>query len=50
MEKQLQHPLAEILYKEAYKRSKVEGTNFKVILSGKVEVKKEGLSATVLMK
>lgn len=32
-EKQLRHPIAEILYKEAYQRCEVEGTNFGVIVN-----------------
>lgn len=50
VEKSIQHPLAEILYKEAYRKCGVEGTNFEVILNSEVQVKKNGITAEVLLK
>ena len=50
VEKQILHPIAEILYKESFQRSGVEGTNFGILLNKPVEVRKEGLAAEVLHK
>lgn len=50
VEKSLRHPIAEILYKEAYQRSQVEGTNFSVLINKTSKIGKEGLEAEVLLK
>jgi Cu+-exporting ATPase len=50
LEKELRHPLAEILYKEALVRSKVNGTNFNFILVSKPVQLDSGISAKILQK
>jgi hypothetical protein len=50
VEKEIRHPLAEILYKVAFARSQVVGTNYSFILLEKPKVQKEGISAKLLDK
>ena len=50
IEKEIRHPLAEILYKEAFTRCEIVGTNYGFILLEKPQVQKEGLTARVLDK
>ena len=50
VEKELRHPLAEILYKVAFERSQVMGTNYGFLLLEKPKVQKEGISAKLLDK
>jgi hypothetical protein len=50
VEKEIRHPLAEILYKVAFERSQVVGTNYSFILLEKPKVQKEGISAKLLDK
>lgn len=41
VEKEIRHPLAEVLYKEAFDKCKIEGTNFNFVLtSPKITVEK----------
>ena len=42
--------MAEILYKEAFRRCDINGTNFNFILLDKPTVQKEGISVKVLEK
>ena len=42
--------MAEILYKEAFRRCDINGTNFNFILLEKPTVQKEGISVKVLEK
>lgn len=50
IEKEIRHPLAEILYKVAFEHSQVVGTNYGFILLEKPKVQKEGISAKLLDK
>ena len=50
IEKEIRHPLAEILYKEAFRRCEINGTNFGFILLEKPTVQKEGISVKILEK
>ena len=50
IEKELRHPLAEVLYKEAFTRCEVVGTNYGFILIDKPVVQKEGITAKILYK
>lgn len=50
LEKDVRHPLAEIIYKEALNRSKIAGTNFSFIVIEKEYVPSLGIKARVLNK
>jgi Cu+-exporting ATPase len=50
IEKEIRHPLAEILYKEAFTRCEVVGTNYGYILLEKPTVQKEGIVSRILDK
>jgi len=50
VEKEIRHPLAEVLYKEAFGRCEVVGTNYSYILLEKPNIQKEGVSARILDK
>ena len=50
IEKEIRHPLAEVLYKEAFRRCEINGTNFNFILLEKPTVQKEGISVKILEK
>ena len=50
VEKNFRHPIAEFLYKEAIERSKVEGTNYKFILTSKPEAILNGVKGMVQHK
>ena len=50
IEKEIRHPLAEVLYKEAFRRCEINGTNFSFILLEKPTVQKEGISVKILEK
>lgn len=50
IEKEIRHPLAEILYKEAFTRCEVVGTNYSYILLEKPTIQKEGIVSKILDK
>ena len=50
LERDFRHPLAEIIYKEAVNRSKMNGTNFSFILIENTFIASQGIIATILDK
>ena len=48
VEKEIRHPLAEVLYKESFRRCDINGTNFNFILLDKPTVQKDGISVKIL--
>lgn len=50
LEKDIRHPLAEVIYKEAFNMCKITGTNFSFIVMNKQYVPSQGIKAKLLHK
>jgi len=46
----VRHPLAEVIYKEAFNMSKISGTNFGFLVKNKELVNGQGLKASLVQK
>jgi cation transport ATPase len=50
LERDIKHPLAQIIYKEAFNLSRISGTNFSFIVIGQEYIPGQGIKATLLNK
>ena len=50
LERDVRHPLAEVIYKEAFNMSKISGTNFNFLIKNKEYINGKGIKALLVQK